>query len=222
MFTSHGWLKKTSLLMALGITSTAAFSFLLSTPATANLEPYVVGQLFTQRERLAVPAGTMIPIRYDEAERIVVTPNETAPVTLTVAANIRSSAGTLLIPIGSKIEGELQPTDGGTQFVAETLIIRNSNRRLPIDATSDVITRTETIEKGTDVGNILKGAAIGAAAAAVISEIFGDIDLGEVLAGGGLGALAGLLLGGRNQAEVVVVDPETDLDLTLESDLVLN
>jgi hypothetical protein len=84
------------------------------------------------------------------------------------------------------------------------------------------ITETETIEKGSDTSSIFKGAAIGAAAAAVLSEIFGDIDFVEVLAGGGVGAVAGLLLGGRNEAEVVVINPDTDLDLTLQSDFVLN
>jgi hypothetical protein len=161
----------------------------------------------------------VIPVRFDEAEKIVVTPEETAPVTLTVAQDIRSSSGTILIPTGSQIEGNLQPTDGGTQFVAQNLILKNSRQRLPIEATSKVITETETIKKGTDTSGILKSAAIGAAAAAVLSDILGDIDLREVLGGAGLGAIAGLLLGGREEAEVVVVYPDTDLDLTLESDL---
>jgi hypothetical protein len=222
MLISHRWSSKIALFMALGITSTAAFPILVTAPATASFKPYVTAQIFSQSERVAIPAGTVIPVEYDEAEKIIVTPDETAPVTLTVAADIRSSSGTILIPRGSKIEGELQPAGGGTQFVAQELMIKNSNRRLSIDATSEVITETETLKQGTDTSGILKGAAIGAAAAAVISEIFGDIDLGEVLAGGGLGALAGLLLGNRNQTEVVVVYPEADLDLTLQSGLTLN
>jgi len=84
-----------------------------------------------------------------------------------------------------------------------------------------IITETETIDNGTDVSSILKNAAIGAAAAGVLSEIFGDIDLIEVLVGAGLGALSGLLLGGGEKAEVFVIYPETDLDLTLDSELVL-
>ncbi|HEY9798156.1 MAG TPA: S-layer homology domain-containing protein, partial [Leptolyngbyaceae cyanobacterium] len=193
-----------------------------ASPATAGSESYVVGQRLSQSRRVIIPAETVIPVRFDEAEKIVVTPEETAPVTLTVAQDIRSSSGTILIPSGSQIEGNLQPTDGGTQFVAQDLILKNSRQRLPIEATSKVITETETIKKGTDTSGILKSAAIGAAAAAVLSDILGDIDLREVLGGAGLGAIAGLLLGGREEAQVVVVYPDTDLDLTLESDLRLN
>ncbi|HBB36161.1 MAG TPA: hypothetical protein DDZ80_11770 [Cyanobacteria bacterium UBA8803] len=230
MLISNCWQSKTALFMALGMTATAAIPMLMASSATASQQPYAVAQLFpSQRNRVSqqstrvrIPAGTVIPVRSDEAEKIVVMPDETAPVTLTIARDIRSSAGTILISRGSKIEGELRPVEGGTQFIAQTLKFRNNNRELPIDATSQVITETETIERGRSGGSILKGAAIGAAAAAVISEVFGDIDLDEVLAGAGLGALGGLLLGGRKQAEVVVIYPETDLDLTLESDLLLN
>ncbi len=222
MLISHRWQSRTALFMALGITSMTAFPILLASPATAGSESYVVGQRLSQSRRVIIPAETVIPVRFDEAEKIVVTPEETAPVTLTVAQDIRSSSGTILIPSGSQIEGNLQPTDGGTQFVAQDLILKNSRQRLPIEATSKVITETETIKKGTDTSGILKSAAIGAAAAAVLSDILGDIDLREVLGGAGLGAIAGLLLGGREEAEVVVVYPDTDLDLTLESDLRLN
>lgn len=219
MLISSGWQSKTALLLALGMTSAATVPTLMAAPATANVEPYVVGQLFSQSEQVAIPAGTVIPVRLEKAERIVVTPEETAPVTLIVATDIRSSAGTLLISEGSTIEGNLRPSGAGTQFVARAITLRNTGRRLPIRATSKVITERETLKRGSNVGQILKGAAIGAAASAVISEIFGGIDVEEVLAGGGLGALAGLLLGGRKEVQVIVVDPEEDLRLTLQSDL---
>ena len=221
MLISHRWQSKTALLVALGITATAV-PILSATTATAKSNPYVVGQLFPRSREVRVSAGTLIPVRFNEAEKIVVTPDETAPITLVVAEDIRSAAGTVLIPAGSEIEGNLQPVRGGTQFVAEELTFRNTERQRPIDATSEIITETETIEKGSDSSSILKGAAIGAAAAAVLSEVLGDIDFLQVLAGGGLGAVAGLLLGGRNEAEVVVINPDADLDLTLQSDFVLN
>ncbi len=219
MFISSGWQSRTALLIALGMTSTATFPVLMAAPATASSQPYIVGQAFSQAG-VAIPSGTVIPVRYDEAERIVVTPSETAPVTLIVAENIRTQEGTILVPAGSEIRGDLQPAGVGTQFIAQELRFTNSNRRLPIEATSQVITERETLKKGTNATQILKGAAIGGAAAAVVAEIFGGIDVGEVLGGAGIGALAGLLLGGRREAEVIVVRPE-DLNLTLQEDLVL-
>jgi len=218
MLIYNRWQSKTALLMALGMTSTAVVPLVISAPAVADSPPYhVVGQ-FSQSSRVILPAGSRIPVRYDEAERIIVTPRETASVTLTVAENIRYR-GTTVIPAGSRIEGELRPASGGTQFFAKELIYRNG-RRLPINARSQVITDTETIAKGSNP-NILRGAAIGAAAAAVLSEIFGSINLGTVLTGAGVGALGELLLNrGRREVEVVVVDADTDLNLTLQKDLV--
>jgi hypothetical protein len=229
MLSDNRWQSKLAVLMALGLTTTASLPILLAVPATAKPQPDVIGQLFPSQPtpvtprstQVSVPSGTVIAVKSEEAEKIVVTPDETAPVTLTVTQPIRSSAGTILIPAGSQIEGQLRPVEGGTQFIAKQLILKTNNRELPIEATSAVITETETIDNGTDVSSILKSAAIGAAAAGVLSEIFGDIDLIKVLVGAGLGALGGLLLGGSEQAEVFVIYPETDLDLTLDTELVL-
>lgn len=216
MLISNRWQSKIALLMAVGMTSVASVPILTSAPAIAG-EPYVIGQ--SSRSRVIAPAGTIIPVRYDKAERIIVATNETLSLTLTVAEDIRSSSD--LIPAGSQIKGKLQPVKGGTRFFAQELILRNRSQRLPINATSEVITTTETISERTNP-NILRGAAIGAAAGAVLTEIFGDIDLGGVLAGAGVGAAAEVLLRGRKEkeVEVFVVDPGRDLDLTLKNDLV--
>jgi hypothetical protein len=153
---------------------------------------------------------------YDEAEKVLVMKDETAPLTLQVAANVRDRQGRVLIPYGSEIIGELQPANGGTRFVAEEIVLDDDERSL--DATSKVVTRTETVEKGANAGDILEGAAIGAAAAAALSAIFGDLDIEEVLGGAGLGALAGWVIG-DGEAELISVNPNSDLTLTLNSDL---
>ncbi len=167
-----------------------------------------------------VPRGFVIPVEYDE-EKILVTPEETVPVTLYVAANVRDNRGNTLIPYGSEIDGQIQPNEGefGSFFQAEELVFPDGTTQ-PIDAVSNVVTRRETVKKGANAGDILEGAAIGAAAATVLSEIFGDIDFIEVLGGAGAGAVAGLLLGG-NEAELVSIDPNNDLDLTLQTNLAL-
>lgn len=198
--------------MACGFLSTAGIPLLFTRAASA--------QIFSQPTRVGLESGDVIPVRYDEAEKIVVLPDETSPVTLTVAEDIRTSSGTVIIPEGSQIEGELRPTDDGTRFVAEELVL-SGDRRFDIDATSDVITDTEVITQESDP-DFLEGAAIGAGAAAVLAEIFGDIDFLDVLIGAGLGTLASILLTNEEEVEVVVIYPETDLDLTLQSDFALN
>ncbi len=187
---------------------------------------YVVGQTQpttpTTPQAITIPSGTTIPVRYDQAERILVTKEETAPLTLTVSQNVVTREGTVLMPAGSKVVGELRPASGGSQFYAQELVL-SGGQRYKISATSEVITKTENIRKGINVGNVVKNAALGAAAAAAISAVTGDraIATEEVLGGTGIGALVGLFLG-RNSVDLVTIDPDTDLPLTLTSELALN
>lgn len=208
---------RTALLIALGMFVSGASPILTPAPATAQLFP-PSGQ--PQSNQVTVPAGTVIPATREDAEKIVLKPDETLDLTLTTTQNITSSSGVILIPTGAQIEGQLQPVEGGSQFVARELVMRNG-QRMAIAATSKVITRKEEIRKGSSTNSILQGALIGAGAAAVITEIIGDIDLIEVVGGAGLGALGGWLLRRGEKVEVVVVEPETDLALTLNSNLVL-
>ncbi len=165
-----------------------------------------------------IPRGVVIPVGYEQ-EKILVTKEETVPITLIVAANIRDRNRNTLIPYGTEVVGQIEPAGDGSRFVAEELVFPDGTTQY-IEASSNVVTRTETIKKGADTGDILKGAAIGAAAATVLSEVFGDVGVLEVLGGAGAGAVGGLLLGG-NEAELVSIDPNNDLSLTLQSDLAL-
>jgi hypothetical protein len=178
--------------------------------------------------RRVVPSGTQIPVTF-EKDKILVAKDETAPVTLKVAVNIRNRNRDILIPEGSEIKGKLQPAEAnskeGSRFVAEKIIINQNGqkREITINASSRIVTRTETIDEGTDVSSILQGAAIGAAAATVLAAVTGDgsIDVEEILGGAGLGALTGWLIGGEDEAELISINPEDDLTLTLRSDLAL-
>lgn len=207
------WKSGTAALMALTIATAP-----LMMPGTAS------AQLFPQSSRtttqVTIPTGTSIPIRYDQAEKIVISPTETMPLTLKVAANIVNRSGSILIPAGSLVVGQMQPADGGSQFVASELVTYQG-RRQSISASSDVI-KTSQVSQGASTGNILKGAVVGSAAAAALGGLTGDrrITAGEVLIGTGVGAVGGLVLG-RKKADVVVVNPDTDLNLTLRSSLAL-
>ena len=217
MSSFNSWKAGTSALMALAIATGSTAPLVLTAPASAQLFPQSPQSRPTQ---VTIPTGTSIPVRYDQAEKIVITPTETMPVTLTVAANIVNRSGSILIPAGSLVVGQMQPANGGSEFVARELVTYQG-RRQPINASSNVISTTQ-VSQGASTGNILKGAVVGAAAAAALGGLTGDrkITLGEVLIGTGVGAGGGLVLG-RKKADVVVVDPDTDLDLTLRSSLAL-
>ena len=211
------WKSKTAALMALAITTGTSAPIFSNASASAQLFPS--SSRSNTSTQVTIPSGTTIPVRYSKAEKIVVSPKETMAVTLTVASNIINRSGTILIPAGSTIEGELQPAGNGSQFVARTLI--TNNRRQSIDATSQVISQT-SVNRSSKVGNILKGAAVGAAASAALGALTGDraIATEEILLGTGAGALGGALL--RNKkADVVVIETDTDLALTLQSNLAL-
>ncbi|WP_026098099.1 S-layer homology domain-containing protein [Kamptonema formosum] len=200
--------------------------------ATALSSPYIVAGVATPpptNNQITVRAGTFIPVKYDKAEKILVAPNEPkpVPVTLTVAENILVGS-TVAIPAGSEILGELQSLQSGqkgAQFVAKELVLPNGVR-VPISANSAGVTKTESITKGINAGKVLKNAALGAAAAAAIAAITGDraIATEEVLLGAGLGTVLTLIgvFQGRDKVELISVNPNTDLNLTLRSDLVLS
>lgn len=214
MFTSKLTRSGTSVLIALGLTVSVA------TPVIFNPSPAIAQRFPGSLQRDGITAGTLIPIEYEKAEKIIVTPEETLPITMTVASDIRTNFGQIWLPRGSKINGELRPATGGSQFVADEVILSNG-QRFRLNANSQVVTRTETIRKGASARNILTGAAVGAAAAAAIAGVVGDkaIATEEVLGGAGLGAIAGVFLG-RERVEVVVIRPQEDLDLRLQSELV--
>lgn len=202
--------------MALAITTVSA-PVVITTPAAAQLFP----QSPARSNQTTIRAGASIPVRYEQAKKIVVSPKERMPLTLKVSANITNRSGTVLIPSGSLIEGELRPAEGGSQFVARELITYQGTRQL-IDATSEVIETTQ-VRQGANTSSILKGAVVGAAAGTALGGLTGNrrIGVGEVLIGTGVGAAGGAVLG-RKKADVVVIDPDTDLDLTLRSSLIVN
>jgi hypothetical protein len=222
MLFSKDWQSRTALFLALGFVSTLTLPLTLTKAGVASPSPYLVGQRFPDSWRSSLPAGTPIPVTYadDDADRILVTPDETAPVTLIVNRDIVNSSRRVVIPQGSEMTGELRPVRGGTQFVAESITLPNGTSGR-IDATSNVVTETDVISR-RDNPDILRGAVVGAAAGAILGEIFGGIDFLEVLGGAGVGVLAEIfLLRNRREVEVVVVRPN-ELDVRLQSDFTIN
>lgn len=167
---------------------------------------------------VVIPEGTAIPVKYDKAEKILVTKEESAPLTLTVAQNVVTDRGTVVIPAGSQVVGQLKPakSKGGSQFIAEKLVLTNG-QEYKINAKSEVITKTQTINKGSRIGSALKNAALGAGAAAAVSAVTGDkaIATEEVLGGAAIGGLIGAFFG-RKSVDLIVIDPDTDLQMTID------
>ena len=192
-----------------------------SNQATAINSAYIVGLQTTptQPTSVTIPQGTIIPVKYEKAGKILVTKDETAPLTLMTSQSIITQNGTVLIPAGSQIIGQLKPAQGGSQFVAQKLIL-TSGQEYQLSATSNIITKTETIKKGISTTGIIKNTVLGAAAAAAIASVTGDkaIATEEVLGGAGIGGLIGLFFG-KKSVDLIVVEPNTNLKLTINQDL---
>jgi hypothetical protein len=168
-----------------------------------------------------VRAGTTVEVEQPDGKRIVLTPDETVAVTLVTRDPVRSQSGTILIPRGTKIEGEFRPAQDGTEFVARRIIFRDGTER-NINARTNIVNYRKKIQRGTNTDPIWQGALVGGGASVLISSIVTRPGIFKTLAGAGAGALAGYLIGGRKRTEVIVVDPDQPLSLTFDSDLVVS
>jgi hypothetical protein len=226
MFNFNRLQSRTATLLTVLITSTAVAPLLTTVPVFAQSNFPQRERLNRERLNLVVPSGTSIPVRYDK-EKIVVMPDETMSVTLIVAADVTSSEGKVVIPQGSQISGELQPVSGGSQFVAKEITlfrrrVDEQSKPFSISGRSNVVRRIEEVQKGASTTSILTGAAVGSGAAAALAAITGDraIATEEILGGAGLGALGGLFLN-RQKVDAVVIYPERDLTVRLNSQFTL-
>ncbi len=195
-----------------------------SNQASAISSPYIVALQPTTPTPISVtiPQGTAIPVKYDQAEKILVTKDETAPLTLTVDQNVVTQEGRVVIPAGSQVVGKLQPAQGGSKFVAERLIL-TTGQEYQINASSEVITKTETIRRGTNTSTIIRNTVLGASAAAAVAAVTGDraIATEEVLGGAAIGGLIGLFFG-RNSVDLIAIAPNTDLQMTINQNLLIS
>jgi hypothetical protein len=216
----HRWKTGTVALMAMMMSTSAIAPILLLSPANAQ------SRIAQNRTRdITISSGARIPTTYDK-DKILVAKGETTKITLKVVSNITDSQGNVLIPRDSKIKGKIQPSnrssEQGAQFVAQEIEFP-SGQKQNISASSDVITRTEKVQRGAKTGEILTDAAYGAGAAALIALVTGNkkIEVGELLGGGGAGALASILLR-KSNSELISIDPQNDLTLRLTSPLTVS
>lgn len=200
----------------------AAFLFqaLVSTGQVQPIQsPYIVGGEVSAG--IKIPAGTAIPVRFEGANKVLLAKNEPpTPFRMKIAQNVVTSQGQVLIPAGSDVIGQLITTPNGAQFTAGEIVLPDG-KRLPINAASTLITKTETITKSPSTGKIVAGTVVGAGAAAGIAAVTGDrnIKFYEVLPGAFVGAGLSFLF--RDRVDLFAINPNTDLLLTLNSDLAL-
>ncbi len=92
-------------------------------------------------DRYTLPARTTLNGEYSGSSKITLRRNQTYPITLRIARDIRNNQNQVLIPKNSRIEGEFRSTNRGFQFVARSLILSNG-KRYQINSNSKVLSYT--------------------------------------------------------------------------------
>ncbi len=173
-----------------------------------------------------IPAGTIIPIRFESGDKILLTRQESLKLSLTVAGDITNVRGLTVIPNGSEILGEIRPTPEGSQFFSSQLLIIQNNQKFTysVNAISQVINNLERLVKGINFDRVVKGAVLGTQAASKLQSWLYNSetnDTGNRLGIDELEVLAVWLLG-TETLELISINPNRDLQLTLVSDLRIN
>lgn len=196
----------------------------------------------TSQPNKLVARGTALSVRLPGGNdvKLIVTPSDTVQTNLEVAQSVSNSSGTVLIPVGSQIQGRFQPVSisgtPGSQYFADKLIVEG--KTYAVSLASDPL--TPTAKQSLSPGS-LKGGLSTLAGKLLLGRIFGGgVDLGSILGGilgssnssssslGGLlgggdggSTLGGLLGGGTSQnSGVVVVDP-SKLVLKMQNDVLI-
>jgi hypothetical protein len=230
---SQVWKSKLALLLALGLGVVPTLPLLTATGASAQIFRNSPSDSRDSRDSrdygsrtFRIAEGTYIPAEYEDSStrRIAVAPGERLDLTLVTTRDVLTTRGTVVIPEGSRIRGQIEPDGDGVRFVAESLELRNGDRER-LNATSDLITRRERADARDSNGDsIWQGALVGGAAATITSVT--DVGFAKTALGAGVGALAGWLIdrdkSRRDNREVFLIDPRRDLALTVEEDLLIS
>lgn len=176
------------------------------------------------KDELLLPAGTLIPVKYQSAKKILLTKEETMKLSLQVANNITNVDGKVIIPDGSEIVGEIKPSRSGSQFFSQKILLKLNNQtsvEKSLDAISQIINKIETLVSGINADQITQDAILSPMATKLIKAFREQSrSPGRILGVSDLEALSGWLLDSETLS-LIAINPEQDLQLTLQSDLIL-
>lgn len=158
-------------------------------------------------------AGTVIATIYDGDETLFIAPGETRAFNLQVSGvKGRESGGSL--PYGSQVHGKFVKAPGGTRFIADSVTI--AQRIYRFDARSQILKDTKD-PRESGFGAMAGDAALGAAAGSLIGGVTGNRDMLDPVKLGA-GAVLGVLVGNVTAPQVVRIEPDQSIELTLTAD----
>jgi S-layer homology domain len=214
--------------------SSGSTSTTTSSTTTSSTTPSTTS---TSQPNKLVVRGTSLSVRLPGGNdvKLIVTPSETVQTNLEVAQSVSNTSGTVLIPVGSQIQGRFQPVSisgtPGSQYFADKLLI--DGKTYAVSLASDPLAPTA---KQSLSPTSLKGGLATIAGQMLLGRIFGGgINLGSILGGvlgssnssplggllGGGGSSLGGLLGGNTQNSGVVVIEPSKLVLKMQNDTLI-
>ena len=165
----------------------------------------------------SVPAGTQLEVHLDQTLSTRDT-RRGDPFTATLEQPVRTAGGTVVIPQGAVVHGEVTGVDTSDHIGEQAAIRLNfdritfSGRSYPFAA---AVVRTEVeVDDRVRTRDVAREAAIGAAAGAALGAVLSG-DLEQILTGAILGAAAGTIISlGTGDVEAAL---PAGTDLTLQT-----
>lgn len=191
-FPNHSWSKAATALTALP----ALLMGMAHSANSAIAIPAAEGQL--------AQANTVVPASSIQQSTLYLNNDRAYSYNLEVEEGV--TVGGRYLPPGVEIVGQYEPAEGGLRYDADAFIL--NGRSYPLNATSPVIEDVKD-PRDTSTGSIAEDAGIGAAAGAILGEVFGDAGAGEIIGGAAAGAAAGNVTADR----VVVIEPDQRINL---------
>jgi len=180
------WQSGTAALMALAITTGTTAPLLTTTPASAQLFP-------RQSTQIAIPTGTSIPVRYEQEKKSSFQGNNA--LNSNCSSHIVNRSGSVGFQLEVKLLVNCNPPMEAPNLLLENWLYTrvDGSRLMP----PRVINQTQ-VRRGANTGSIVKGAVVGAAAAA-LEGLTGNrkIGVGDILIRGA-GAAGGAILGRKS------------------------
>lgn len=184
------------------LTRTISWMPLLVTPLLPLMLPTVA-----DAQTAIAQTTTQLRVITQTDETLYLNPDTYYELPLVVESSVTVNGRRL--PAGTVIQGQLEPVDGGLQYIATGIAAGGLTQ--PLTARSAVLTDVKD-PRETSTGAIAGDAAIGAAGGAVIGAVIGDgVSLWEILSG----AAAGVAVGNVTAQRVVILEPNEPIVLQM-------
>ena len=155
-----------------------------------------------------LPVGTQLMLRYPGARSLRLTLGSPRQDVLLLHQPVVDSSGRIVVPANTQVLGRFETSTAGSRFVVQAMSVNGQN--IQVEGQSDWLG-----DRSVSEADLIRNAAIGAAAGTVLTTITGDAS-GVALIGG---AAAGAATTYITASEPAVIQPNQLIEVQLTEDL---